>query len=449
MSRHRFIIVGAQRSGTTVTHLCLRGHPQVSSLNDELRVSPFFTDGVAAFTYGAETELERDRGWLALFDTITTLEKNDEAHACGLKVAINSHQEAVVVANCIRMHLPGVKLILVNREDLVAQCGSWVRGEKSGQWHSWTHTADSGDDPGVLTIDPGYFADYALENRRIVSQLRTLSDSHDLLEFSFERQIADGSGWPVLFEHLGLSDMPVTWLRSRKVAPGPEEYIQNHDELRTILANIQPPSPEEERAEAMRQLVDAFDGRDEEALVETASRRAADGEDVALHRLVLQARPDGERWLAYLDGRILVKEVRCEEAIPRFDRFLDDNPHAIVLLHRACAHTRLEQWRAAHDDVVAAFETDRFKNIIRETQRWAFEMLEVCWARLNDAKLAQQTLDATRERLDKIPYYHYLQAVVHNARGDVEAGRASLQTAIELAPDFDVARKRLEQWAGQ
>lgn len=430
-----------------MTHLCLRGHPEVCSLNDEMRISPFFTDGVAAFTYGAETERERDRGWLALFDAITTLELTDDTRACGLKAAINSHEEAIVFVNCLRMHLPDVKVILVNREDLVAQCGSWVRGEKSGQWHSWANATTSEGDPGTLTIETDYFSSYAAENAHIVAQLRTLADTHDLLEFSFERQIADGSGWPTLFDHLGISAMPVTWLRSSKVAPSPEEYIGNHDELKAIFDDLPAPSMEEERAAAMRHLIESFSEWSEEELVETTARRDADGQDIELHRSVLRARPAGERWLAYLEGRLLSRDMKFDEAITRFDRFLEQGPHVIVLLHRAFAHNQLERWRAAHDDVAAAFDTERFPQIARETQRWAFEMIECALTQLNDALLAQHTLDRAEPRLDRIPYFHFLQGIVHHATGDTEAGKASLRTAVELDPSFAMAKQRLDLWS--
>ena len=91
-------------------------------------------------------------------------------------------------------------------------------------------------------------------------------------------------------------------------------------------------------------------------------------------------------------------------------------------------------------------QTERFKRVIRATQKWAFELLENAWVRLYDSKLATHWLDKLRPDLEQVPYFHYLEAVTSNAGGDVEAGRASLRKALELAPDFDRARDRLEEW---
>ena len=46
----RYILVGPARSGTTVTHLALKGHPNVSAVRDEVRIDPLFTQGMGAFT---------------------------------------------------------------------------------------------------------------------------------------------------------------------------------------------------------------------------------------------------------------------------------------------------------------------------------------------------------------------------------------------------------------
>ena len=48
----RFLIIGYQRSGTTVISHLLRGHPDVSSLGGELRIEPFFSHGTRVFTGG-------------------------------------------------------------------------------------------------------------------------------------------------------------------------------------------------------------------------------------------------------------------------------------------------------------------------------------------------------------------------------------------------------------
>jgi hypothetical protein len=73
----RYLIVGMARSGTTVTHRALYGHPKVCALDDEIRVDPFFTRGIEAFTVGGANPWERENGSLQLFDALTSFEPGD------------------------------------------------------------------------------------------------------------------------------------------------------------------------------------------------------------------------------------------------------------------------------------------------------------------------------------------------------------------------------------
>ena len=65
----RYLIVGYSRSGTTVIHLALKGHPQVSAFNGELRPEPFFSLGISAFngSPAGNSEVELQRGHRAVF----------------------------------------------------------------------------------------------------------------------------------------------------------------------------------------------------------------------------------------------------------------------------------------------------------------------------------------------------------------------------------------------
>ena len=69
----RFLIVGPHRSGTTLVHLTLRSHPQVSSPKDEVKVVPLFESGISAFTYGHETEDEHRVGFTRAFDMLAAI----------------------------------------------------------------------------------------------------------------------------------------------------------------------------------------------------------------------------------------------------------------------------------------------------------------------------------------------------------------------------------------
>jgi len=137
MRGKRFVILGMQRSGTTVTHVCLSGHPNVSMAADEVFAEPFFTRGLATFTGGKETFQDRKDGYGKLFNLITASKANGSTLAAGFKVAIGNTREAIDVANCLREYFEGTRIILVQRTDLAAQYGSLRRAILSGQWHAW------------------------------------------------------------------------------------------------------------------------------------------------------------------------------------------------------------------------------------------------------------------------------------------------------------------------
>ena len=65
----RYVVLGLARSGTTVVHFALKGHPNIAALNDEVRVS-FFTEGISTFTQRDDNVLEKKVGSLSLFDAV-------------------------------------------------------------------------------------------------------------------------------------------------------------------------------------------------------------------------------------------------------------------------------------------------------------------------------------------------------------------------------------------
>ncbi len=101
---NRYIIVGLGRSGTTITHLALRGHPQVSAVRDEIKISPLFTQGMATFTISGNkylSEQEQKNHISALFDAITRLEADENTLASGLKIATTSPQQSAKLVKCL------------------------------------------------------------------------------------------------------------------------------------------------------------------------------------------------------------------------------------------------------------------------------------------------------------------------------------------------------------
>lgn len=137
MKLNRYLIIGRSRSGTTLTHLILMGHPQVSALSDELKAKPLFIQGLSTFTFGNDAKEEKEKGMTALFDAITRLRENSFTMASGAKTVVNSPQLAAQLVRNLQKWMPDLKVIHVVRNDLVALYGSIVQGRKSGVMHSW------------------------------------------------------------------------------------------------------------------------------------------------------------------------------------------------------------------------------------------------------------------------------------------------------------------------
>ena len=225
----RYLIVGPARSGTTVTHLCLAGHPNVSALSDEVRVDPFFTLGISVFTHGNDDPEERRRGFVALFDALCGLHRTKETRVLGCKTAISSPDEALTLVASLRKNLPGMKVILTLRRDIVAQLGSLRRAQATGNWHSWVKPKLALD--RKIRIDKAQLERHAWDYLRTERELMALKDAHPVFVVSYEEDLLSGDGevYQRIFDFLGLPRRPVTWLKSDKVAPPPEDYISDYD----------------------------------------------------------------------------------------------------------------------------------------------------------------------------------------------------------------------------
>jgi len=231
-ARTRYIIAGLPRSGTTFIHKAIAGHPNASALNDELRVSPFWDRGLSTFTYGHETPEERRAGHVVLFDAVTSIAATAETRALGVKCCVSSPREAELVVTSAMRTIPGVKMILVLRRDLVAQYASLLRARRSGAWHSWRRA----DRPPAaqVHIRPLLFDRYATNALDTLARLQRAPAAHRVV---FEELIASkAEGFREIFDFLDLPDVPVDWELGEKVSPPPETYIDNYLEMSNRLA---------------------------------------------------------------------------------------------------------------------------------------------------------------------------------------------------------------------
>lgn len=237
-SMRRYLVVGMPRSGTTVTHYSLKGHPAVSALENEVSVHPLFGQGITAFTYGKGTPHERALGHRALFDAVAGLNRTSETTTLGVKSALDTPELARDLVEAVQQHLPDVRVILTVRKDMLAQYASWLRAQKVGRWHA--RSADIAKIDVKVEVERHAFARYMIEGLQALEVLRELHGTHAVKEFSYERDISVGTLDPYydLFEFLGLPRREITWLKSKKMSPPVEEYVTNYNEARSLHDEI-------------------------------------------------------------------------------------------------------------------------------------------------------------------------------------------------------------------
>lgn len=238
---NRYIIVGHQRSGTTITHLALKGHPNVSAVNDEVKISPLFTQGIATFTVSKDSYLtlkEKEENFSAIFDAITRIEADENTMAAGLKIATTSPKDAASLVKCLQTYLQDLTVIWTIREDLIAQYGSSLRLSATGQSHSWRKNQIKNE--FSVEIPREQFIKYAIKSLKTSEEIKKLETTHKVIKVFYEKDILPNTleVYYNLFEVLGLPQLEIKWLNSQKIAPSPEKYIINYSELREISEEI-------------------------------------------------------------------------------------------------------------------------------------------------------------------------------------------------------------------
>ena len=187
----RYIITGCSRSGTSVTHNALKGHPNVSALNDEVLIEPYFNMGLSTFTHGRNLKIENEKGFQAIFDGICSIGANEDTEYIGLKTSLYYYPiYAKYVTSALEKYFPNIKVIITYRKDTVAQYGSWIRARKTGQYHSWNKKDKKLLHP--IKLNKYQYIKQLLDNLDFMEELRNLNLTHDVLEFSYEDDICKG-----------------------------------------------------------------------------------------------------------------------------------------------------------------------------------------------------------------------------------------------------------------
>lgn len=453
MERTRFIVVGMQRSGTTVTHVGIKDHPNVTMSNDEVWASPFFTKGLSTFTGGKESYKQRRSSYLGLFDLLAASRVSDKTTAYGIKSAIGNRQEAIDFCNCVREYFPGVRIILVSREDLVSQHASLLRAEKTGEWHAWEGQKRSA--AGTFAIPPEAFTAYATECRHTNAQLRTLKRTHPVMELVYERDIAPGVQYDKVFEFLGVPVVKVDWLKMTKVAPPAETFVENFKDLQTLMATLPQPTEQEELAAATVVRRERAKGETPNFLMSRACE-AFDRGDLD------DAWADVETGIAVAAGRPLDVSVRARvcglaeraaskagapvrsDLLGQLEQDVADN--AFFVLPRAEVRARGDFAVRACDDALGVLA--KGATLDARTRKWAFDVLELALDKRNEPAYAVATMESLKAAHGDSGNFLLLNALVFARMGRSQDAIASMQAAADRDPGLARAKELLAKWRG-
>lgn len=233
--RTRYLIIGGARTGTTAFSTMLDGHPEISSLVGELQFD-VLARGTHGFSVkGYATENAKAKGPALLFDAITSAEADENTTTLGAKITVNSRARADSTVATLREHFPGIKIILIQRDDLVALYGSRAQLRRTGLAHVWDNRTRK---PATsrIRINPWLLMQFVIANLDTYSALAKLSESHDVLRVSHEQFCKDPTAaYRETAKFLGVRAVEPLWVNSRKVLPPASEYIHNYEGLCSIM----------------------------------------------------------------------------------------------------------------------------------------------------------------------------------------------------------------------
>ncbi|MCP4309315.1 MAG: sulfotransferase [bacterium] len=242
----RFLVVGMQRSGTTLVHQIIAGHPDVFTHSREAAPRLFTEAGDSHFnTDRSLFPSDVPRGTQALDpDELVRLYFDAAvAHAgeClpdtvrGLKVATGLQHETKAMVEAIIEHFSDLAVIVVKRDDPLAACASYHFASHTGRFQAF-----EGEDVTAqpMTISRDYLVRYVHNWHAINAALHGLLALPRSMSVVYERDIAGGrlTDGGALFDFLGVDRRPVTWVSLRKSLPPPEDIVANHAECEKVAA---------------------------------------------------------------------------------------------------------------------------------------------------------------------------------------------------------------------
>lgn len=239
-NKEYFLIIGPARSGTTFIHNLLSNHPNVSILSDEISSnSVFFKKGVGLFTHGNHSEQEEKTGVNRIFKTLCDLNSlNKNVYASGSKIALQYADQAERVVNVINQNLNDFKIIIIKRDDLVAQYGSFLKSNLTGQSHS-NLNIKTFIPLKKIKISRRYFRKYLQHQLWIIKYLDELKNNHNCIEINYEKEILNFNieTKKKIFSFLNIPIIEDIDSNLKKINSLPENYIINYSELSSFMQN--------------------------------------------------------------------------------------------------------------------------------------------------------------------------------------------------------------------
>lgn len=225
----RCIIAGPNRSGTTFLHQLLMGHPNVTGIQEEIVVDPLFTNGISNFTHGNEPEEDKKKGFLNLFDAISQIGLKDEK-VCFIKIAFLHPLFCKYFISGYYKYLNNAKLIIIIRNDLLAQYASQIRMNKT-KIVTTTKNKINPDISLKLKINRRKFSKYLYNMYFIRKLLQKLEG--DIFYVNYEKDILDKDSniSNRIFNFLSIPNIEPTWQNLLKVSPHPSKYITNYENI--------------------------------------------------------------------------------------------------------------------------------------------------------------------------------------------------------------------------
>lgn len=222
----RFLIVGMQRSGTTVMQELLTGHSDIAGSKRELSNMLFrrFDEPYYATPLPPTAEHEMH---LRLFDALAGL---DDQTFAGHKIASGTPMQAKVLHERVTEHFRDLKIIRVKRSDALAGCASFYRAQTTNVWHNRGQKLKK----TKIKLPKGYITQYIYMWWKINQTFEQFSETHDIFDVSYESDIETGEIFhdPAVFEFLGAKHQTVDWITMKKLSPPLSESIINFEEAR-------------------------------------------------------------------------------------------------------------------------------------------------------------------------------------------------------------------------